>query len=155
MSSLREYPTVEEAVANAEHYLALGQTEIWLGHRSEVDRPWHLVTSMREGGSHRLDICTSVNFIAEHESGLQFRWSIDVEEEGSNGISAYKLNFPLVAQIVAALPEAPREQFRAYLSDCADKVEARGREFMDAATKQFGDAVAFRQLASTPAEAQQ
>lgn len=133
-----------EVMRNAEHYKAIGQTNIFLDRDSDL--PWDAVTSLRAGGSRRLGISTDVDFEAEVD-GLTFRWTIDIEEASANGKSHYQIAVERIGKVMEKLPESVRGQFRLYLLDAAHKVEERGDEFQGLAQRQYGDAHVLRSVA--------
>lgn len=132
----------KQMVKLAEHYKAIGQTRCWLS-RADADSklPWDYVVSVEPGSSHRLDIATSVSITAVHPCGLEFSWSMDIEESDANGRGHYKVDVGKLERVLEWLREKPREQFRAYLAECsialiasAEKYEAiAGRERSTAA----------------------
>jgi hypothetical protein len=116
-----------------------------LGHECP-DAPWALVSRVEVGGTHRLDMDTSVNFYTEVD-GLGFRWWMDLETRDANGSGEYKLDVPRIASVLAQLSEPGRRQFAGYLAQCAEKVRARGDEIMAMARRQYGDAATLQALA--------
>ena len=142
-TELRSFADQLEAI---EHYQALGMTRAMIPREAD-DQPWEVVTSLRPGSSHRLDMATSINCEYEHPSGMTFFWFLEIEEEGSNGSSAYQIDTTRLGGIIARLPDGPRQVLCAYLLESAGKVETRGEEFMEGARRQFGDAAALRSLA--------
>lgn len=141
-----EHKTFSEIQSKAEHYKALGQTEIYLDGKCP-DFPWHLVTRCEPGGSHRLEIHTDVWFYAhDPESGLDFRWSFDIEPRSANGVGTYQIDSAGCREVFAKLPPAALVSFRKYLSDCSVAVAKRAREYHDAASKQFADARTLEEL---------
>ena len=130
--------TFDFAIKNAEHIRALGMESVYL--RDGSEKPWGLVTRMQSGGSHRMDIDTTVRFYASHESGIEFTWSVDIERREANGKSSYYIDAAGMAGVAARLPKAPRDQFLRYLSNCAAKVREKGHEYLTTARNQYGDA---------------
>jgi hypothetical protein len=108
-----------EVELKAEAIKELGLEEVYL---SVGDKPWHLATSCEPGGSHRLDISTSVWFRAVSPSGIPLRWSFDIELQGSNGKGGYYIDTDGCRKVLSLLSEPCLSQFRQYLSDCADAV---------------------------------
>lgn len=125
----------KDHAALAENYLAVGQREVYLSDGDE--RPWEHVVSVEPGGSHRLEMATSVWFRATHPSGLGFRWSFDIEPRGENGNGYYEVDVNACHDVLARLPSRPAAQFKAYLSECAKKVKANAQKFKDVADREF------------------
>ncbi len=138
--------TYRKAIKLAEHYKAIGETRICLSGDDE-NKPWHLVTKCEPGGSHRLDISTSVRFYAFHpESGLNFDWSFDIEPYDANGKSHYEIDARGCSDVLAKLPSGAAQAFRKYLAECAEKVAARGDEYFKLYQRQHVDADTLRKL---------
>ena len=103
-----------EAKAGAIKDLELG--DIYL---AKGEMPWHLATSCESGGSHRLDISTSVRFRAVSSSGIPLRWSFDIEPSSASGKGGYYIDVEGCRRVLALLPEPCKSQFRQILFDCA------------------------------------
>lgn len=140
----------KEIARKAKHYLAIGQKRVYLDGRGS-DYPWSFVTRCEPGGSHRLDIYTSVRFYAEHPSGLSFDWSFEIEPHTANGSGRYHIDVEGCQKIIASIPTAAKKQFRTYLAECAAKVREKGDEYREIAEKQYSDALALEK-ATTPAQ---
>lgn len=140
--------SVEQIVADAEHYKALGMTDVPLGYdRDPYTYPWSLVSRMRSAGSHRLEMVTSIRFEADHPCGLTLTWWIDTEERDANGQGYYKVRVDLLRYILGQLPEAVREDMRAYLRAGAAAVQKKGEEWSQVARDQMGLAADLRNAA--------
>jgi hypothetical protein len=140
-------PTWRSIVEKAKSYLDIGQSEIYL-HNDANDYPWEFAQGCTPGGSHRLDISTSVRFFGEHPSGLRFSWSFDIEPYSANGSGSYHLDREGIASALAKLDRTPAaEQFRAYLRECVTKVSAKGDEYQAVANRQYADAQLLRAIA--------
>ena len=146
--------TVTKALANVDALKAIGQTRIFLYRSDETAGLWPHVVSVRPGGSHRLDVPTSVRFTADHPSGLRFEWIFDIEPSSANGTDSYQIDVPGCRGVIAKLPAHARRLFRDYLAECAVKVAARGDEFQDAADRQHRDASSLRNLAEIATDAE-
>ena len=134
----------EEASKNAEHLKAIGQDEIYLNCGV---LPWHLVTGCEPGGSHRLDISTSVWFHAKDEkTGLRFRWTFDIEPREANGRGIYMIDTVGCQEVLKKLNGDPLVEFRKYLAACAESVTKQAQEYQKAADKQNADAAILRDL---------
>lgn len=126
-----------DGVANAKHYLAVGTNELYL---DEGPFPWELASSCEPGGSHRLDIATSVWFRAKHKCGLTFRWNFDIEPRSADGSGSYHIDIAGCHSVLSKLNGECATQFKKYLADCSEKVRARANECSDIAAKQHGAA---------------
>lgn len=142
----------KEHVRLAKHYRALGQAGVYLsGGDDETDRPWHLVTNVRPGGTHRLDMDTSIWFEAtDPKSGLGFRWTVEIEDRDANGHGYYKINTKRLRRILAVLPPSGRMALQKYLADAARKVKAKGDEWAVILKRQQDDAATLALLATEP-----
>jgi len=130
MSTLNDYRK------NAVHYKAIEQTEFYLS-RGE-DFPWEIATSCEPGGSHRLDISTSVSFRGEDpETGFKFRWSWDIEPYDANGKGHYVMDVDGAKAVMRQLPPACRRSFEKYLQTCVKAVRKRGEEWEAITKSQF------------------
>jgi hypothetical protein len=137
----------EEAIQKAEHIKALGlDDDIYL---SVGPYPWHIATSCEPGGSHRLEIATSVWFRGESD-GLKFRWSFDIEPHSreANGQGSYQINTEGCLEVIGHLKGKCLTQFKLYLKDCAEKILKVADEYQQIAYKQYRDAVILRSLIS-------
>lgn len=136
--------------ALASHYLAIGNESIYLGSKCP-DIPWELATECEPGGSHRLEISTSVRFRGyDPSTGLRMSWSFDIEPRSANGKGTYEIDTEGCLRVLALLPDVARAQFRRYLAECAPKVEKRAREYQDAADAQYDAARKLAALGEKP-----
>ena len=139
--------TYKSATRKAKSLRAVGMTEIYL--HDTGDEPWHLVTSCEDGGSHRLDIATSVWFLAKDpKTGLTFRWNFDIEPHSANGKGSYEIDAPACRAVLEKLNGTARKLFREYLGRCAEKVQAKADEWQKITSRQQRDAQTLRQLAN-------
>lgn len=134
-----------ECLKKADAYKAIGRTRIYLYDGSVV--PWKHATKVEPGGSHRLDMATSVRFEADID-GLQFCWSMDVEQNSANGKGHYEINVGLCREVLGKIPEAARAQLRTYFAECAGKVQEKGQEWQKIADRQKRDADILHSLAT-------
>ena len=139
--------TFAEELEAIEHHKALGNTSVHLPHTVE-DQPWDRVTLVKPGGTHRLDMETSLRFEYAHPEGVTFSWFIDVESRDANGSGSYRFEVERLAQILAKLPAPAAKQMQEYLARAADTVQAKGDEWMSIVQKQYGDAEVLRSLAA-------
>lgn len=140
-----EVSSYHEATAKASALKEIGVEEIYL---SKGELPWHLVTRCGEGGTHRFDIATDVWFYAtDPKTGLNFRWSFDIEPSGANGKSCYDIDVSGCQAVLKKLSGEARISFRNYLSECASKVFEQGSSYQKVADRQFHDAAILRDIA--------
>ena len=136
--------TYKDIKLKGEHFKALGVTEVYL---SEGPYPWELVSKITPGGTHRLDISTSVWFYGtDPKSGLELRWSFDIEDRQANGKGYYEINQKECCRILGILPPIPKGQFREYLIDCAKSIEKNAKEYLDISKREFNTAKVLRSL---------
>lgn len=136
--------TYKDVKLRGEHFKALGVTEVYL---SEGPYPWSKVHKMAPGGTHRLDIATSVWFYAtDPKSGLELRWAFDVEGRQANGKGYYEIDQRGCSHIISLLPPIPKEQFRKYLVDCAKSIEKNAKEYLDISKREFNTASVLRSI---------
>lgn len=137
--------TYEKCVANAAALLNLGNKVIYL---SSGEYPWDQVVSCEPGGSHRLDISTSVWFRADDKSGLSFRWSFDIEPHDANGKGGYHIDIEGCRRVLERLPLDAKIEFQQYLADCAAKVRDKANEWRQAAEGQESTAAQLESIAA-------
>jgi hypothetical protein len=137
--------TYEKAIRNADALKAIEAGEVYL---DTAPYPWHQATRCEPGGSHRLDIATSVWFYgSDPGTGLEFRWCFDIEPPRANGKGHYEIDADACRDVLRALPEQAADAFRRYLLDSAEKVAAKGLEYQHHADRQAADALALRRIA--------
>lgn len=140
--------TYKEALEKVAHLKAIGETSIWLPDKSE--KPWEYVTKCEPGGSHRLDIDTSVWFEAvEPKTQLHFRWSFDIEPYSANGKGSYEIDADSCRDVLQRLKGNSRKIFKDYLSACAFKVREKAHEWDAITQRQFNDAKILLELSQT------
>jgi hypothetical protein len=128
-------PEWARAVRLAKHYKALGQTEIYLN-RDEDSKPWSFVTEMETGGMIRHGQSVSVWFRAKHQkSGLQFRWTFDLEPREANGSSTLQIDVSACRDVLRRLPAKPAEQLRQHLKVLALATRKDADEYLAAYRK--------------------
>lgn len=135
----------KDVVANASNYLAIGEKEVYLDGGLE-ELPWSLVTRCEPGGTHRIDISTSVWFYAKHESGLNLRWSFDIEPDTADGKGYYEIDVASCRRVLGLLNGCALSKFREYLAECVTKVRERGNTYQKYADKMYGDAAILQDL---------
>lgn len=145
---------LREALLNAKHYKAIGITELSVGKYGQIDDdpPWHLATSCEPGGSHRLNIATDVRFKGrDPESGMDLRWSFDIEPRKANGTGTYQIDTRGCDEVIRQLPPTVAIAFRRYLADCAEQVMKAALEYQGYADRQYKDARTLMDLAGSQA----
>lgn len=140
--------TYQEATNRAEHLIALGMgDDVYLSGDRIDDKPWQHVESVEPGGTHRMEMATSVWFRAtDPTTKLHFRWTFDIEPRGVNGKGHYEIDVDGCRRVLKALPYKGRKQFTAYLADCAARVRAKADEWKDLANRQLRDAKMLEKL---------
>jgi hypothetical protein len=135
-----------DVLAKADAYKTTGETRIHL-FNAEV-YPWHLVTKVDPGGSHRLDIATSVRITAvDPATQIEFSWSFDIEDQSANGKGSYQINIGACREVMGKVPAAARQALREYFATCAGKVQEKAQEWQAIADRQRRDADALHSLA--------
>lgn len=94
----------------AEHYLAIGETEIYLDGKDD-DLPWGDVNRVTVGGSYRLNGPSSARVTAAHESGLTFSWIIDFEGNDANGTGVNQFSAENMLGAASKMPAAAAAKF--------------------------------------------
>lgn len=135
-----------ECLKKADAYKSIGQLRIYLYDGSVF--PWEHVSKCEPGGSHRMDIDTSVRFSAFID-GLEFSWSWDIEERSANGKGHYEINVAACREVLGKLPATARQRLREYFAECAGKVQEKGQEWQRHADRQKRDADVLHSLATS------
>ncbi|MGO8211864.1 hypothetical protein ACC782_33830 [Rhizobium ruizarguesonis] len=129
-------PTFTECAKLAEHYLAVGQNEIYLDEEHD-DLPWDHAVSVVAGGSYRLNGLSSARVIAKHDSGLTFTWHFDFEGSDANGTGVNQFDAQKMLGIASKMPPKVREQFASLLNlEVWPSVRKRTDEIREALRKQ-------------------
>lgn len=133
--------TYKQAVKHARALRDMGVKSIYLD-KGDPDIPWDRVCRVSPGGSHRLEISTTVRFEAyDKKSKLTFSWCFEIESHDANGSSHYKIVPEIeVTKVLLKMSTAGRTAFKAYLADCAAKVQAKALEFLAIGERQRLDA---------------
>jgi hypothetical protein len=135
--------TLAQALKKAKSFKDIGQTDIYL---FDGPYPWAFVVKVEKGCSYRLNACTSLSFKANHPSGLSFRWSVDIEPAEANGRSYFMMNPEVVQEIITSIPDAPRKQLKALITESAEALEQKADEWEGVYKSQRDTALAFREL---------
>jgi hypothetical protein len=124
---------LEETRKNAIHYRAIDYTNFHISRDEAI--PWELATSCESGGSHRMDISTSVHFKGvDPQTGFTFSWTWDLEPWSANGKGYYELDVAGAKEVMRRLPATCRKAFEGYLQSCIKAVRKKGEEW-EAITK--------------------
>lgn len=127
--------TYKDAIAKAAHYIAIGQTRIWLN-ASDPDLPWHLVDVVGAAGSYRFNGPASVRLTA-HEAGLELHWYVDFEGRDSNGMGFSLFDRDRLRGVMMKLPRSTRIKFAAFLeNEVLPDLQKRTDEMREAMNKQ-------------------
>ena len=98
----------DQAVANAEHYLALGRDKVWI---NESTAPWAKADDVESGCDYRFSGPTSARFSFTHESGLKLTWTVDYEKREANGKGYSLFDRDRLREMMLKLPRATRRKF--------------------------------------------
>jgi hypothetical protein len=129
-----ERMTYAEAVAKADHLIALGETEVFI---EPEGAPWHNVTSVKSGAGYRFNGPTGVWIIAQ-DAGLTFKWSVDFEGRDANGRGVSLFDRPRLRHTVMLLPPDVRPLFAEFLAEkVLPDLEKRTQELRDAMNQQM------------------
>ena len=136
--------TIDEHVALAEHYLAIGKEEVYLYKPSSP--PWALVSEVKSGSTWRFEVPVSIDFKAKHECGLTFSWSVDVEESGANGTGSLQPNTAALLEIYNAIPASMRAALAEALVLIIGAMQAQAQQYLSRAETAFGKAYALKSM---------
>lgn len=137
--------TWQEIVEKAEQYKALGQTEHYLSAwRQDAAMPWDFATKVEPGGGHRLEVATDITVTAEHPSGMNFRWSVEMEDRDANGKGYYMFRRDYALKLLAILKGTAREGFVVYLTQFAEALDANADRFYKIAKDESSEAAVIR-----------
>lgn len=128
----------QDAVKNAEHYLAIGEKDIHLF--GETDFPWEFATEVEPGCGYRYNIPTGLSFTGVHPCGLKFRWSLELEKKGSNGASGFQIDIERLRGVAVKVSDKVRSQMETHFRETAKAVRAQADEYQAAADKQYSTA---------------
>lgn len=132
------------ARAQAEHFKALGITEVWIKQDlwSNLIYPWNLVVDVAERG-----VKNSIRITAhDPEVELKFWWFYNLEEE-QNTNGPHGINTASCRAIMKSMSAEGREKFRKVLLSIAEKARERANEFSKDAEKLMLDAATLSDIA--------
>ena len=128
--------TYEQALENAEHLVALGETTIYLYRDRAGDFPYDKVTRVESGSTHRLSGPSSCYLFAE-DAGLTFKLSVDFERPDANGRGVSLFDRDRLRALMLKLPDAARRSFAELLeTEVMPGLVKRTREIRDALQEQ-------------------
>lgn len=131
--------TYRSAIKNAASLKTIGMNEIHLD-QDDKEKPWQHVIEVRPGGSHRLDMDTTVWFTAQDpKTKLRFCWSFEIEDDTANGKGFYEINAASCKVVLAKLPAEAKIKLAAYFKSRAVKVREKGKEWQGYADRQKRD----------------
>jgi hypothetical protein len=99
----------EQAIENADHLIALGETTVYL-RRNETGFPYEKVTHVEAGAGWRLSGPSSCYLFAE-DAGLTFKLSVDFEGPEANGRGVSLFDRDRLRGLMLRLPDAARQSF--------------------------------------------
>jgi hypothetical protein len=132
-----------KVVTLAEHYKAIGTTDIWLhahSHNAFPDAPWHIATDVEFSGIIRGGVEAGLTFIAEHPCGITFRWGLDLatwDNGGECGSRIYEPNVRHVLQAFSMLPTAVRDKTRALIVQTFKVRRKLAADLLDQSRREF------------------
>lgn len=129
--------TYESASALADHYIALGISDIWL--RGELSTmPWHLASNIKASGGYRLNGPCGCRVEAfDPDTGLTFKWSFDFESPSANGSGTNLFDEETMLGASRHMSPELREKYANFIaSDVLGAVKARTDEIREALAKQ-------------------
>jgi hypothetical protein len=147
--------TLQEYIDLAPHYIAIGQTEVYLyrnyGGRNEgfwdKQFPWEYVTDVdSNGGAMRYNASVNIDFEAIHPCGLTFKWTLDIEPEGHAQTGYLTPDIVRLKTALSLIPSHLEEKFKASLQDFLKNVEEQTEESRQFYVKQKNKAKAFREF---------
>ncbi len=138
--------TYQEAITKSDSLHNLGIEELYL-HDEFNNLPWGKVVEVKPGGSHRLDISTDVWIKAyDEQTKLVFKWTFSIESSSANGKGYYEVDVKSCGEVMKRLSGKAKIDFIDYLSDCANKLLTKGKEWNEIANKQYHDASVLQSL---------
>lgn len=123
--------TYKEALEQAPHLVATGETHIYL-EKGDVTFAWHNVSDVEAGGAVCLNIPTEVYLIA-HQAGLFLYYPVDFAGPDANGGRVPLIDREYLWEVMLKLPIEARRKF-------AGLLEARVLPIMAQRTKETRDA---------------
>lgn len=118
----------KKIVEQAEHYKAIGMTEIslYMDKSDPIEPPYSFVTRVEKGGTHRWNVSVSMSFFANHPCGLTFRWFEDIEPKQCYGNLAMDLDH--WTSIKARVPESIIPQIQKAMQSFIEAMDKQAAE---------------------------
>lgn len=124
-----------DAVAKAEHLIAVGQTRVWVDDKDPA-LPWQKVDAIEAGGGYRLNGPTGVR-LTVHEAGLELHWSLEFEGRDANGRGVSLFDRDRLRDVMMKLPRSTRVKLAAFFeNDVLPELAKRTDELREALNKQ-------------------
>lgn len=101
--------TYADAIAKAEHLIALDQTTVYLRDGGK-DFPYDKTIRVESGSSYRLNGPSSAYLIAE-DHGLQFKLNVEFEGRDANGRGVSLFERGRLREVMMKLPAVARKSF--------------------------------------------
>lgn len=124
---------LKDVLKNAQHYIALGNTEIYLD-EDDPDLPWNDVSKVEEGSGYRLNGPTGFYCVAKRE-GLTLKWSVDFEGRDASGKGYSIFDRDRLRSVMLRLPAKAREELAKFLEakvlPGVNKITAEWRETLN------------------------
>jgi hypothetical protein len=124
---------VKDVLYNAEHYAAIGQTDIWLD-ENDPDLPWADVVEVSASGSYRLNGPNGFRCVAKRD-GLTLQWSVDFETRGANGASVHMFDRDKLRAVMMRMPAPIRQKLATWMEaevmPGIEKTTAEWREYLN------------------------
>lgn len=125
-----------DALANAEHLKALGQTTVYLYGDNAKAFPFDKVTKVEEGSTWRSGMPSSCYLLAEVD-GLTFKASFDFEPSSANGAATHQISRDQMREMFLKLPAAAQRSFANLLEEkCLPAMTERRSELLVALNRQ-------------------
>lgn len=106
----------DQAVKNAPHLIALGDSVVYL-HDDQENFPWHLVNEIESGCGFRLNGPTGFYAIAKDPSGLTFKLSVEMEERSASGSSVNQFDGAKLKDIARKLPPQGKKALATFFKE--------------------------------------
>ncbi len=131
---MRYIESVQRAIELAEHYIAIGETEMWLFRSYDPDPvldatlPWELVAMVKRGSMHEYETPVDLQFYAPHPCGLTFCWSYYVPKRDNSGPN---INVEGMQESFSKLPKPIRREISLLLRENLKKIHDDAGKFLE------------------------
>lgn len=127
------HKSLQEVLKNAAHYVALGDTTIFLDD-DDPDLPWGEVSAIEEGNGYRLHGPTGFRCVAKRD-GLTLKWHVDFEGREANGKGYSMFDRERMRRVMSMLPLKARAELAAFMESKVlpgvTKITAEWREALN------------------------